>query len=187
VLGVTVHGMNVGKWLQKQRQHAVWQRLMDGQRERLEQLGITPLAPALEPEVPATLSTVPVSAFEKGVTALGRSHGPPGPLTVPRAQVERWIRNGGQARGVPEQQQEQARKAERRQARCPGRPWTRLGGLTLPTVLGATIPAAQAWVSRTRVISSRMFHPSSAAAPGVFSPGSGVSDPGAVAGCPTQA
>jgi hypothetical protein len=28
--GVTVHGMDVGKWLQRQREHAVWQGLMPG-------------------------------------------------------------------------------------------------------------------------------------------------------------
>ncbi len=38
--------MDVGRWLQKQRQQATWTTLMDGQRERLEQLGITPLPPS---------------------------------------------------------------------------------------------------------------------------------------------
>ncbi|WP_418953305.1 hypothetical protein [Streptomyces cinnabarinus] len=37
--------------LANQRQHTVWQGLMDGQRECLEQLGIAPLAP--EPDAPA--------------------------------------------------------------------------------------------------------------------------------------
>ncbi|MFF1745708.1 helicase associated domain-containing protein [Streptomyces mirabilis] len=62
--------MDVGRWLRKQRQHATWQGLMDGQRERLEQLGIAPLAP--EPEAPAQRSTAPVAAFERSVAA-GRS------------------------------------------------------------------------------------------------------------------
>ncbi|MFJ2722570.1 helicase associated domain-containing protein [Streptomyces sp. NPDC087437] len=42
--GVTVHGMDVGKWLARQRQHGVWQALMDGQRELLEAIGVTPPA-----------------------------------------------------------------------------------------------------------------------------------------------
>lgn len=41
--GVTVHGMDVGRWLQKQRQPEVWAGLADGQRERLEAISVTPL------------------------------------------------------------------------------------------------------------------------------------------------
>ncbi len=48
--GVTVHGMDIGKWLARQRKPEVWQALHDGQRERMEQLGIAPPAP--EPEAP---------------------------------------------------------------------------------------------------------------------------------------
>jgi hypothetical protein len=55
--------MDVGRELQKQRQHAVWQGLMDGQRERLEQLGVVPLP--VEQEAPATAS----GAFERGIAA----------------------------------------------------------------------------------------------------------------------
>ncbi|MFF1695590.1 helicase associated domain-containing protein [Streptomyces sp. NPDC058257] len=43
--GVTIHGMDIG-WLAKQRTPKLWQALADGQCEHLEQLGITPLAPA---------------------------------------------------------------------------------------------------------------------------------------------
>lgn len=43
--GFTVHGMDIGKWLAKQRKPEIWQALAAGQRERLEQLGITPPAP----------------------------------------------------------------------------------------------------------------------------------------------
>ncbi|CAM5331444.1 Helicase associated domain protein OS=Streptomyces chartreusis OX=1969 GN=HUT05_15090 PE=4 SV=1 [Streptomyces chartreusis] len=46
--GVTVHGMDVGRWLAKQCQHTTWAGLMDGQRERLEEPGITPLPPKQE-------------------------------------------------------------------------------------------------------------------------------------------
>lgn len=85
--GVTVHGMDIGKWLARQQKPAVWQALTDGQRERLEQLGITPLAP--EPEAPARPSTTPVGAFERGVAALAQYKAREGSVTVPRAHVER--------------------------------------------------------------------------------------------------
>lgn len=65
--GVTVHGMDIGRWLQKRRQHAVWTGLMDGQRECLEQLGVVPLPP--EQEVPAKTPKTASGAFEKGVAA----------------------------------------------------------------------------------------------------------------------
>lgn len=84
--GVTVHGMDIGKWLAKQRKPAVWAELTDGQRERLERLGITTLAP--EPEAPAKASTAAVSAFEKGVAALAQYKARTGSLTVPRGHVE---------------------------------------------------------------------------------------------------
>ncbi|MEU9273030.1 Helicase associated domain protein [Streptomyces sp. NPDC048251] len=84
--GVTVHGMDIGKWLARQRKPEVWQALHDGQRERLEQLGITPLA--LEPETPAKPPTTPMSAFDKGVAALTQYKTREGYLTVPRGHVE---------------------------------------------------------------------------------------------------
>ena len=86
--GVTVHGMDVGRWLEKQRQHMVWTGLMDGQRERLEQLGITPLAPAPELEAPARPSMAGPGAFERGVAALARYKARTGTVTVPRGHVE---------------------------------------------------------------------------------------------------
>ncbi|WP_319191968.1 helicase associated domain-containing protein [Streptomyces sp. AK04-3B] len=66
--GVTVSGMDVGAWLARQRQPAVWQALADGQRERLEQLGIAPLSP--DPETPAKPLNDGSGAFERGVAAL---------------------------------------------------------------------------------------------------------------------
>ncbi|MFF2964582.1 helicase associated domain-containing protein [Streptomyces sp. NPDC057963] len=72
--GVTVHGMDVGRFVAKQRQHEVWAGLMDGQRERLEQLGIGPLAP---PTV-VKPAGAPVGAFERGVVALGPVQSPHG-------------------------------------------------------------------------------------------------------------
>ncbi|MEV5787265.1 helicase associated domain-containing protein [Streptomyces sp. NPDC052287] len=92
--GFTVHGMDVGKWLARQRTPAVWQGLAEGQRERLEQLGIRPLAPAPEPEAPATPSTAPVSAFERGVAALAQYKARTGTVTVPRSHEERIVVGG---------------------------------------------------------------------------------------------
>ncbi|WP_128429414.1 DEAD/DEAH box helicase [Streptomyces cyaneus] len=85
--GLTVHGMDIGKWLARQRKPEVWQALHDGQRERLERLGITPLAP--EPETSAKPPTTPMSAFEKGLAALTQYKTREGHVTVPRGHVER--------------------------------------------------------------------------------------------------
>ncbi|MFG2426095.1 Helicase associated domain protein [Streptomyces sp. NPDC048448] len=90
--GFTVHGMDIGKWLARQRAPAAWQGLADGQRERLEQLGITPLAPV--PEAPVAPSTAPVSAFERGVAALAQYKARTGSLTVPRGHVETIVIDG---------------------------------------------------------------------------------------------
>jgi hypothetical protein len=84
--GFTVHGMDIGKWLARQRTSKVWEALTDGQRERLEQLGITPLAP--EPEEPVKPSTAPLSAFERGVAALAQYKAREGSVKVPRAHIE---------------------------------------------------------------------------------------------------
>ncbi|WP_443057938.1 Helicase associated domain protein [Streptomyces sp. KLMMK] len=84
--GTTVHGMDVGRWLAKQRQHAVWQALMEGQRERLEQLGVVPLPP--EQEAPAKPSRGGTGAFERGVAALAQYKARTGSVTVPRGHVE---------------------------------------------------------------------------------------------------
>ncbi|MEU1377937.1 Helicase associated domain protein [Streptomyces triculaminicus] len=85
--GVTVHGMDIGKWLAKQRKPDVWAALSDGQRERLEAVGVVPLAQA--PEVPAEPSTAPASAFERGIAALAQYKARTGSVKVPRAHVER--------------------------------------------------------------------------------------------------
>lgn len=84
--GFTVHGMDVGKWLAKQRQHAVWAGLMDGQRELLEAVGVAPLPP--EQAEPAKTRKAAVSAFEKGVAALAQYKDREGSVKVPRAHVE---------------------------------------------------------------------------------------------------
>ncbi|MZF53948.1 DEAD/DEAH box helicase family protein [Streptomyces sp. SID5594] len=85
--GFTVHGMDVGKWLAKQRQHTVWAGLMDGQRELLEAVGVVALPP--EQTEPAKAPRKVVSAFEKGVSALAQYKAREGSVTVPRAHVER--------------------------------------------------------------------------------------------------
>ncbi|MEU9473726.1 Helicase associated domain protein [Streptomyces avermitilis] len=84
--GFTVHGMDIGKWLARQRKPEVWEALHDGQRERLEAVGVVPVAP--EPEAPAKPSTTPVGAFERGVAALAQYKAREGSVTVPRAHVE---------------------------------------------------------------------------------------------------
>lgn len=84
--GVTVHGMDVGKWLARQREHAVWQALLPQQRERLEQLGITALA--APKDAPAKARGGAGSAFERGVEALRQYRLQEGHLTVPRIHVE---------------------------------------------------------------------------------------------------
>ncbi|MFD3663124.1 Helicase associated domain protein [Streptomyces sp. NPDC058659] len=92
--GVTVHGMDIGKWLARQRKPEVWAALTDGQRERLEAFGIVPHAP--EPEAPASAepSTTPVGAFERGVAALAQYKTRTGSVTVPRGHEERIVIGG---------------------------------------------------------------------------------------------
>ncbi|MBB1260187.1 DEAD/DEAH box helicase [Streptomyces alkaliterrae] len=87
VPGITVHGMDVGKWLSRQRQHDVWTALMAGQRELLEAIGVTPLPP--EQETPVKAPKTAVSAFDRGVAALTQYKTRTGSVKVPRAHVER--------------------------------------------------------------------------------------------------
>ncbi|MFJ9668799.1 Helicase associated domain protein [Streptomyces sp. NPDC101219] len=85
--GVTVHGMDVGRFLAKQRQRAVWDGLMDGQRELLEAIGVVPLPP--EQEAPAKAPKAASGAFERGVAALAQykeREGSVGPVS--RSHVE---------------------------------------------------------------------------------------------------
>ncbi|CAM5554545.1 Helicase-associated domain-containing protein OS=Streptomyces fumanus OX=67302 GN=GCM10018772_61400 PE=4 SV=1 [Streptomyces fumanus] len=55
--------------------------LTDGQRERLEQLGIMPPAPA--PEELAKPAPAPLSAFERGIAALAQYKARTGSVKVP--------------------------------------------------------------------------------------------------------
>ncbi|MFE5869543.1 helicase associated domain-containing protein [Streptomyces roseifaciens] len=91
--GITCHGMDVGRWLARQRQHAVWQGLMDGQRERLQRLGITPLPP--EQETPAKPSRSATGAFERGIAALAQYRERTGSVgSISRSHVERIVVDG---------------------------------------------------------------------------------------------
>lgn len=90
--GVTVHGMDVGRWLQKNRQHAVWQGLMEGQRELLEAIGVVPLGP--EREEPAKAPKAASGAFERGVAALAQYKARTGSVTVPRGHTETIVVDG---------------------------------------------------------------------------------------------
>ncbi|MCW8103631.1 DEAD/DEAH box helicase [Streptomyces tauricus] len=89
--GVTVHGMDVGRWLQKNRQHAVWQGLQPAQRDLLEALGIIPLP---EPEAPVKPPTTALGAFEKGIAALTQYKARAGSVTVPRGHTEIIVIDG---------------------------------------------------------------------------------------------
>ncbi|MFF4838248.1 helicase associated domain-containing protein [Streptomyces sp. NPDC001315] len=74
VPGVTSSGADVGRWLQRQRQHVVWEGLAEGQRERLAALGLTPLPP--ERRTPGMGSKGGSGAFERGVCGSGAVPGP---------------------------------------------------------------------------------------------------------------
>lgn len=95
--GITCHAMDVGQWLARQRQNAVWTKLTDGQRKRLEQLGITPLPP--EPKTPAKAPKTATGTFEKGVAALAQYKTRTRSVTVPRGHVETIV-IGGQEHSV---------------------------------------------------------------------------------------
>ncbi|MFF3941738.1 DEAD/DEAH box helicase [Streptomyces phaeofaciens] len=84
--GTTVHGMDIGRWLARQRQHTVWAGLTAGQRERLEQLGITPLPP--KQETPAKTPKGGTGAFERGLAALTQYQARTGTVAVPRTHIE---------------------------------------------------------------------------------------------------
>ncbi|MBK3574081.1 Helicase associated domain protein [Streptomyces sp. MBT65] len=89
--GLTVHGMDIGKWLARQRNPEVWQALHDGQRERLEAVGVAPPpvpAAPVKTDMPAKPSATPSGAFERGVAALAQYKARTGSVTVPRSHVE---------------------------------------------------------------------------------------------------
>src|SRR5690606_37894867 len=91
VPGVTIHGHDIGRWLEIQRQPVVWRSLSAAQRERLAQLGVGPF-PAPEAEAGAEAGRKgagrPSKAFERGLAALRQYHARTGSVTVPRGHVE---------------------------------------------------------------------------------------------------
>ncbi|MFF8953536.1 Helicase associated domain protein [Streptomyces sp. NPDC014940] len=71
VPGVTANGVDVGRWLERQRQHVVWQGLQAGQRERLTGLGVLPLPPEQQ-DGPGKAPRGASAAFERGCAALAQ-------------------------------------------------------------------------------------------------------------------
>ncbi|WP_157880065.1 helicase associated domain-containing protein [Streptomyces natalensis] len=91
--GVTVHGMDIGRWLARQRKHDVWQALMDGQRKRLAELGVEPLAKAPRPASAAGGGRA--AAWERSLAAARAYLAREGTLTgVPRGHVEVVVHEG---------------------------------------------------------------------------------------------
>jgi hypothetical protein len=87
--GVTIHGHDIGRWLERQRQHVVWHGLMPAQRERLTALGVVPFPPAPEEQQPARKAAGGRStAFSRGVAALAQYQARTGSLVVPRGHEE---------------------------------------------------------------------------------------------------
>ncbi|WLQ53678.1 helicase associated domain-containing protein (plasmid) [Streptomyces poriferorum] len=88
--GVTVHGVDAGTWISRQRDPALWQTLMPEQRERLNHIGLHPRPTASPDTAPAT-----ATAFDRGLHALAQwieregRHRP-----VPRTHSEEIIING---------------------------------------------------------------------------------------------
>ncbi|GAB2628314.1 DEAD/DEAH box helicase [Streptomyces capparidis] len=99
--GVTVGGIDVGRWLERQRQPTVWAKLQPGQRQRLETLGIQP-APGQGPGDAGGGAAASgrkgrgngADAFQRGVEALRRFREREGHVRVPRGHVETWTADG---------------------------------------------------------------------------------------------
>ncbi|MFC9931701.1 Helicase associated domain protein [Streptomyces sp. NPDC127190] len=71
--GVLMDGDDIGKWLQQQKQPAVWARLLPEQQERLTVLGIKPLEKAAPDPAAGRTAKGPSKAqqaFQRGLTAL---------------------------------------------------------------------------------------------------------------------
>ncbi|MYW21798.1 DEAD/DEAH box helicase family protein [Streptomyces sp. SID2955] len=85
--GVLMDGDDIGKWLQQQKQPAVWTRLLPEQQERLSTLGIKPLEkPSPAPAAKRTTKgpSKAEQAFQRGLTALAQ-----------------WVEREGADRPVP--------------------------------------------------------------------------------------
>ncbi|RKN38498.1 DEAD/DEAH box helicase [Streptomyces hoynatensis] len=85
--GVTVGGVDIGAWLLRQRQ--AWRRLSAGQRELLEELGVTPLErTAGVPTAARRTISAHAAAFTRGLTAFKQYAQREGRTSVPRSHVE---------------------------------------------------------------------------------------------------
>ncbi|PRH79262.1 helicase [Streptomyces solincola] len=92
--GVTVHGTDVGRWLERQRQPALWAGLAAEQRALMEEPGVAALPtvdaePAEQTPAAPDGSAPPAGAFERGTTALAQYRARTGTVTIPRQHVER--------------------------------------------------------------------------------------------------
>jgi hypothetical protein len=101
--GVVISGDDIGRWLTRQTQPVVWDKLADGQRERLHRVGIitpaaaTPPAPAAEGERRARAAAGRLGSFARGLAAL--KTGPAAGCVRPRRTGGSWA---GRARlGLP--------------------------------------------------------------------------------------
>ena len=77
VPGVTVRGEDTGRWLTRQREHTVWAKLQDGQRDKLTGIGVEPM-PAPAPQKPAKAAHSASGAFGRGIgrpTPVQGTHG----------------------------------------------------------------------------------------------------------------
>lgn len=80
--GTTVHGADVGRWLNRQR--SGWAKLSAGQRDRLAALGVEPESAVM----PAARASGRGAAWDRGLRAARQYQAREGHLTVPRSHVE---------------------------------------------------------------------------------------------------
>ncbi|MFF2618967.1 helicase associated domain-containing protein [Kitasatospora sp. NPDC058046] len=95
--GVTLHGLDVGRWLERQRRHIVWQGLSEAQQGRLAALGVGPESvPAAAAKGVVEKAGGKPGAFDRGLAALARYRERTGTVTVPRGHVEEIpVHDGG--------------------------------------------------------------------------------------------
>jgi superfamily II DNA or RNA helicase len=89
--GVLMDGDDIGKWLQQQKQPAVWARLLPEQQERLSTLGVKPLeAPSPAPTAKGATKGQGKAqqAFQRGLAALAQWVEREGQRPVPRGHSE---------------------------------------------------------------------------------------------------